>query len=170
MRHVLDVPFGTSLTQPDIIPDIGERPFLCADDVVRFAEMGGVLTGQQRTESWHLDRHGHFTCGTRPTMMDSLADWAANPRRLIEAFIAGRPGRTCSPVWVIVDERPTVNWGGCEPPGEADVEQFLRLQRQLEVAGIRLVDAVIFDDRRHWWSMCELLTGSTTWSMRSTAA
>ena len=42
----------------------------------------------------------------------------------------------------------------------------MRLRYQLEVAGIRLLDAVIFDGGNRWWSMCELLTGSSTWNDR----
>ncbi len=175
MRHVLDVPShspipGPALPGPFQVPDIADRSFLCADDVADFAVAGGVLTGSRRTESWHLDRTGHFTCGTRATMSDSLAAWALDPHRLIEAFIDGRPERTCSPLWVIVEERPSSGVERCDPPGEQDAEQYLRLRRQLEVAGITLLDAVFFDDRRHWWSMCELLTGSTAWSRRSAAA
>ncbi len=56
------------------------------------------------------------------------------------------------------------------PPGERDVEQFIRLRRQLDVDGITLVDAVIFDDQRHWWSINELLTGQMKWATRKAAA
>lgn len=142
--------------------DIADRTFADAVDVARFAEEGGVLVGQSRCESWHLDPVGRWVCGTRGTMCDSLDQWAADPHRLLRAYLEGRVAGSCTPRWVIVDERP--QWE-TDPttPTEADVEQFLRLRRQLAVAGITLVDAVIFDDRLHWWSICELVTGSTRW-------
>jgi hypothetical protein len=28
---------------------------------------------------------------------------------------------------------------------------------------VRLVDALVFDDRGHWWSMRELADGTTQW-------
>jgi hypothetical protein len=166
MRHILDLPQSSPIpcAPPDL--NVADRPFFCADDVAQFAVEGGILTGQRRTHSWHLDRDGRFTCGTRAKFSDSLADWAAQPNRLIEAFLEGRPERSCSPIWVVIDERPSGREDPCGTPGECDVEQYLRLQRQLEVAGITLVDAVAFDDQRHWWSMCELLTGTTAWSAR----
>jgi len=168
MRHILNLPQASPIPCPPPGLDIAARPFLCADDVAQCAVEGGILTGQRRTQSWHLARDGQFTCGTRATCSDSLADWAAQPNRLIEAFLDGRAEGSCSPIWVVIDERPLGLTDPCEPPGEHDAEQYLRLQRQLEVAGITLVDAVVFDDQRHWWSMCELLTGTTAWSARPT--
>ena len=159
MRHILDL--LPALRLPCLLPDLDvpDRPFVCADDVAQFALEGGILTGQRRTHSWHLARDGRFACGTRATCSNSLADWAAQPNRLIEAFLDGRPEQSCSPIWVVIDERPSGLPDPCELPVEHDVEQYL--QRQLEVAGITLVDAVVFDDQRYWWSMCELLTGTT---------
>ncbi len=137
-----------------------------ARDVVRFAETGPLLTGRANCESWHLDRDGRYVCGTNGTHRDSLASWAADPARLVRTFLDFRTRGTCSPRWVFVDEREDDGCDDDEPagiPGEADVADFLRLRAQLEVVGLTLMDAVIFDQREHWWSMCELLTGSTQW-------
>ncbi len=46
---------------------------------------------------------------------------------------------------------------------EADAHTFLVLSRNLAGIGLRLVDAVIFDDEGHWWSLHELTTGTTRW-------
>lgn len=63
---------------------------------------------------------------------------------------------------VPIDGRPP-RWPGDDPaPSEADVEHFVRLRNQLGVVRIRLMDAVIFDGGVQWWTMCELLTGTTT--------
>ena len=170
MRHVLDLPTSSPIPKPAVFPEIAGRSFSSAHDVARYAVDGGILSGDRRTHSWHLDRTGEFTCGTRATVCDSLESWSAHPKRLIDAFLTARPALTCSPHWVVIDERPTSGFDACSPPGEHDAEQFLRLRRQLEVAGITLMDAVIFDDQRQWWSMCELLTGSAEWKRPAAAA
>ena len=140
--------------------------FRDATDIASFAERAPLLTGERCCESWHLDRAGGFVCGTNGTALDSLREWAADPRRLIRSFVEFRERGTCTPHWVVVDERPP-RWPGDEAqPGEADIEQFMRLRYQLEVVGITLFDAVIFDGADRWWSMCELLTGSTEWGAR----
>ena len=146
-------------------PDIHDHRFHDALDVVAYAEVGGIVSGERRCSSWHLDRDGRFACGTRATLCDSLAEWADDPERLVRAFIAARRDGGCASRWVIIDERGPVD-GPCSLPGEEDAEQFLRLRRQLEVVGIRLLDAVIFDGANRWWSMSELLTGSTRWEAR----
>ncbi len=161
MAHTLDqsVPVDDQLSLHDF-------EFHGAGDVARFAELAPLLTGEANCESWHLDRAGHFTCGTNGTARDSLRDWAMAPERLVRTFLEFREQGTCTPDWVVVDERPP-RWPGDDPaPSEADVEHFMRLRHQLEVVGLRLMDAVIFDGGSRWWSMCELLTGTTVWNDR----
>ena len=36
----------------------------------------------------------------------------------------------------------------------------------LERIGVDLVDAVVFDDQGHWWSLHELTSGMTAWGRR----
>lgn len=43
------------------------------------------------------------------------------------------------------------------------------VRRALEPIGVLLLDAVVFDDDGHWWSMHELTTGSTRWPERRLA-
>ncbi|MEP1122917.1 MAG: hypothetical protein ABJH68_03385 [Ilumatobacter sp.] len=161
MAHTLD----RSVPVDDRI-GIHDLEFREAGDVARFAELAPLLTGEANCESWHLDRDGHFACGTNGTALDSLRDWAMDPERLVRTFLEFRRQGTCTPDWVIVDERPPRRPCEDPSPNEADVRHFMRLRRQLEVAGIRLMDAVIFDGGSQWWSMCELLTGTTVWNDR----
>lgn len=158
MAHTLDrsIPVDEQLS-------IFDFTYRDARDVVRFAERSPMLSGVANCESWHLGREGAFTCGTNGTALDSLRHWASNPERLVQSFLEFRTRGTCTPRWVIVDER-----SGCYPaddpaPSEADIEHFMRLRYQLEVVGITLMDAVIFDGDERWWSICELLTGTTEW-------
>ena len=46
---------------------------------------------------------------------------------------------------------------------ERDAKAFLRLRQQMHALGVVLVDAMIFDDDGHWWSMHELTAGTTAW-------
>ena len=62
---------------------------------------------------------------------------------------------------MIVDSRPV---GFRDSPDEADAWAFLELRCQLHGVGVQLLDAVVFDDEGHWWSMHELTSGTTTWS------
>lgn len=158
MAHTLDrsVPVDDEL-------GIDDFEFHDARDVARFAERAPLLTGAPNCASWHLGRDGRFSCGTNGTALDSMREWAVEPERLVQTFLEFRKQGTCTPDWIVVDERPP---GDAPEPGEADVEHFMRLRYQLEVAGIRLMDAVIFDGGDRWWSMCELLTGTTTWNDR----
>ena len=153
------------------ITDVAFRDAL---DVARFAERAPLLRGRANCESWHLDRDGRWVCGTNGTARDSLRDWSADPERLVRSFLEFRLAGTCTPNWVVVDERARERPGDDPEPSEADVEHFLHLRHQLEVVGITLMDAVVFDGADGWWSMCELLTGSTAWGARpfpeSTAA
>ena len=158
-------------------PHIGDGTFHDARDVVAFAEAGGVDTGVTSCESWHLDPDGRFVCGTRGTSADSLERWAADPERLVRAYLDSRVVGSCTPRWVVVDCRPHVDVVGPDGSGlrpvvpvvitEADPERFLRLQRQLDVIGITLLDAVVFDGRGRWWSLRELVTGSIRWPQRA---
>lgn len=52
------------------------------------------------------------------------------------------------------------------PIEESDGEQLLRLRRHLAEVGVHLVDTVIVLADR-WWSLHELTSGSTEWTMSS---
>ena len=64
---------------------------------------------------------------------------------------------------MIVDSRRSFFY---DPPivDEADAHPFVVLRRKLRRAGIDLLDAVVFDDAGHWWSMHELTSGTTRWT------
>lgn len=161
MAHTLD----QSIAVDDQL-SIHDFEFRDATHVARFAERASLLTGAANCESWHLGRDGRFSCGTNGTALDSLREWALDPERLISTFLEFRKQGTCTPDWIVVDERPPRWPGDDSAPSEADVQHFMRLRYQLEVVGIRLMDVVIFDGGARWWSMCELLTGTTAWNDR----
>ena len=46
---------------------------------------------------------------------------------------------------------------------ESDAEAFMTLRQLLAQDGIELLDAVIFDETDHWWSMHELTSGTSKW-------
>jgi hypothetical protein len=141
--------------------DIADFTFHGARDVVAFAERGGVCIGRPRCASWHLDDTGRFVCGTRGFFDDTLAGWVANPSRLLAAASDGVAGQPCGTRWVVIDERTAARSG--DVIDEGDVRHFLELRCALARVGVDLLDAVVFDDRGRWWSICELLTGSTRW-------
>lgn len=71
---------------------------------------------------------------------------------------AGCPGH-----WLIIDSRPSGRFGGSQVDA-GDAEAFLRLRPQMDAVGVTLLDAMVFDDQCHWWSLHELSSGSTTWA------
>ena len=137
-----------------------DRAFVSAHDVADHMATTTYLTGLDFCESWHLDSHGRFQCGTRNSALDSLDQWADDPDRLIEAVVDASKYGGCTTRWVVIDERA----GGRRPtPDESDVEQFVRLRVHMAEVGVDVLDCVTFDGEDRWWSMCELLSGSTEW-------
>ncbi len=68
----------------------------------------------------------------------------------------------CPSRWLLIDSRPL--WIVPQPqPSDADIEAFGLLQQLLAAIEVELVDAMIFDDECHWWSMRELATGDGSW-------
>jgi hypothetical protein len=66
----------------------------------------------------------------------------------------------CGSDWLLVESRP----GDDERPrvSQLDVEAFILLRTELHDVGVRLVDAIVFDDSGHWWSMREMADGTTS--------
>src|SRR5207253_2798086 len=112
-------------------------------------------------EVWHLDETGTFTCYYQGSSCDSVTRWARDPSDLERSRRVGLANGGCADRWLIVDSRP-VRFR--EPPDEGDAWAFLSLRRHLAGTGIELVDAVVFDDDGHWWSLHELTCGTTAWT------
>jgi hypothetical protein len=53
-------------------------------------------------------------------------------------------------------------------PNEADVAAFLRLRHWFAEHEVHLLDAIVLTDDYRWWSMHELVTGSTRWQFPPT--
>jgi hypothetical protein len=150
-------------TPRDPVPDITTYRFRDARDVVAYAERALVIGRRTWPEVWHLDEVGQFSCYYEGSSLDSLEQWAVDSTPLVRCRAAGvRSSDGCADGWVVVDSKPS--WLRGEPiVTEATVAAFLTVRDRLELLGVTLLDAVIFDDLRHWWSIHELITGTTAW-------
>ena len=146
------------------LPSILDYRFNDAYDVVARAEDDGTIGRLTWPEAWHLDVHGEFRCYFKGSTLDSLQGWAEDPGDLLYSREVGLREGGCAPRWVIVDSRPS--WMAEFKPvvGEGDASAFLCIRKHLAQVGVVLVDAVVFDDAGHWWSMYELTSGTTRWS------
>ena len=138
---------------------LSEARLLGPRDIVDRAAHEPILGGVTWPESWHLDRSGAFQCGHRGSTLESARTWADDPRSLLRTRREGLSSpEGCPPDWLIIDSRPRAMWGG-EPIGEADARAYLLIRSALAAVGVRLLDLMIFDDDRNWWSIGQLLSG-----------
>jgi hypothetical protein len=144
-------------------PSLETFRFKCAEDVAAFAAYNPYIGSATWPEVWHLDEQGRFACYYKASSGDSLECWAADPYPLLRSREEGLRSGGCASDWLIVESRPAYRTRRGAVVTEHDTDDFLELQEQLDEVGVRLVDAIIFDDACHWWSMRELTTGSTHW-------
>ena len=152
------------VTPLDPPPDITTYRFRDARDVVTYAERDVLIGWATWPDVWHLDDAGRFCCYYKGSSLDSLERWAVDSTPLVRSRACGVSSSDgCADGWVVVDSKPSGLRG--EPAvTEATVAAFLLVRDRLELLGVTLLDAVIFDDLRHWWSIHELITGTTAWS------
>src|ERR1700730_313157 len=144
------------------LPRVEDYRFRSALDVVAWAQRDRTIGWKTWPEVWHVDPDGEFQCYHKGSSLDGLERWAEEPEDLCRVRYQGEAGPGCPSRWSIVDSRPA--WLYHEPiVSERDAEAFVTIRNALAADGIELLDAVVFDDARHWWSMNELLTGTTTW-------
>ena len=144
------------------LPELEQFRFNSADDVVAWAQRDRTIGWMTWPEVWHLDDEGAFRCYYKAFSRDSIRRWAEDPTDLHRSRQQCLAEGECAGRWLIVESRPT--WHVGEPTvDERDAEAFGSLRRELASIGVTLVDAVIFDDARHWWSMHELTSGAATW-------
>jgi len=150
-------------TPLDPLPDITTYRFHDALDVVAYAARDLVIGSKTWPEVWHLDDEGRFCCYCKGSSLDSLERWAVDSTPLVRSRACGVSSSDgCADGWVVVDSKPS--WLRGEPiVTEATVAAFLMVRDRLALLGVTLLDAVIFDDLRHWWSIHELITGTTAW-------
>ena len=146
-------------------PDIETYRFTSALDVVARASVDRTIGWMTWPEVWHLDERGALTCYYKASSLCSLKRWAEDPSNLYRSRDAGLAAGGCGADWLIVDSRPQWRNAGGVVVDEADAEAFTVVRKSLALVGVRLVDAVVFDDDGHWWSMRELTTGETSWSI-----
>jgi hypothetical protein len=147
----------------DPVPDITTFRFRDALDVVAYAERDRTIGWATWPDVWHLDDEGRFHCYFKGSSLDSLERWAHDPTPLLTSRACGVSSRDgCRDRWVVVDSKPS--WLHDQPTvSEATVAAFLVVRDHLRPVGVTLLDAVIFDDVRHWWSINEVITGATAW-------
>ena len=127
---------------------------------MRFAELDPVTTWRTWPQLWHLDDDGMFCCESAGSSLDSVRTFAARPDELL-ACRETDLGCLCPDRWVMIESRH--EWHRWCRVGKGDVDSFVTLRRTLAGNGITLLDVVVFDQDRHWWSLHELTSGSTTW-------
>jgi hypothetical protein len=159
--HTYEKLADDSVSEP---PSIATYRFRDALDVVHYAQVEHTIGWKTWPEAWHLDDAGVFRCYHRGTSLDTLVRWADDPMPLLRSRTEGLLSGGCGDSWVIIDSRPR---GLGEPVGEQDAKAFLDLRQTLRSVGVHLADAVVFDDACHWWSMQELTTGATRWTVPS---
>jgi len=144
------------------VPDLESYRFTDALDVVALAELDRTQGWKTWPEVWHLDDEGRLRCAFRASSGQTLQRWADDPRPLRRSRAEGLADGGCPDRWLIVDSRPC---GLSFRAGvdESDPAAFLAIRRDLATIGLTLVDAVVFDDQGHWWSMHELTSGTTRW-------
>lgn len=146
-------------------PDLGSFRFRRAEDVVELARLDPFIGTATYPDVWHLDRDGEMTCRSQASSLDSLQRWAVDPWSLLMSRATGLSDGGCTPDWILIEPRPA--WRHpTSVVDESDAAAFLRLRGVLARVGVNLLDAVIFDDAQHWWSLHELTSGTTTWEQR----
>lgn len=109
---------------------------------------------------WHLDHDGMFACCSKGSSLDSVRTYAERPGALLRCRETDL-GYECPDRWVILEPRHPGD--DCYEVTEGDAAAFVTLRRLLGELGVSLLDVVVFDQERHWWSMHELTTGTTIW-------
>ena len=151
------------VTDPAELVSIAGKKFHDARDVVEYERIGDLVGWRTWPEVWHLDETGEMTCYSKGSSCDSIRRWAEDPYTLLSARELAVEGR-CGDRWLIIESRTLLD-DGEDPVTEADAKAFVELRRILGQEGIDLVDTVIFDGHAHWWSMHELTSGTTRWSV-----
>ena len=148
------------------IPDIAEHRFRCPADVVEYARHDRTIGWATWPDVWHLDGDGRFRCYFKASSLDGIRRWAEDPYGLHRSRWEGiNSPDGCAPNWLIVESRPCRR--GDPTPTEADAAAFLAVREDVALIGVNLIDAVIFDDASHWWSMHELERPGRPYELRS---
>ena len=137
--------------------------FGSAIDVVEYVRQDAYFFYGLYPRLWHLDDLGAPRCETRCSSCDGIRSWPEFPHSLYASWGEGLKTGECPPRWLIVEPwwRPDDGL-----PNEGDVACYSQIAELLSDLDVNLVDAVLIDkDRGSWWSMHELTTGSTKWSV-----
>src|SRR4051812_40811898 len=154
--HCYDKPQPDGSTLPSLDGVVFKGPI----DVVRWAERDPTIGWSTWPVAWHLDPHGTPRGFTIGSSCDSIRTWALDARPLRRS----RLECDCPDRWLIVESRPRWRNNG-STVDERDALAYFNLRDEAVRFGVQIVDAMIFDDDGHWWSMHELTTGSTVWAV-----
>lgn len=149
------------------VPDLDDYRFNDALDVVAYAQHERCIGWRTWPEVWHLDASGKFQCYFAASTLSSLDDWATYPYDLLASRYHGlRSSEGCADRWLVIDSRPKWMMDGDLKSSvcEDDVRAFCEVRQSMADIGVHLVDVMVFDDQRHWWSLHELTSRTTTWS------
>jgi hypothetical protein len=139
-------------------PGIAGFRFRSALDVVAYAQLWCCIGRTTSPEVWHLDGTGALVSYFRGSSLDSIKTWADNPRYLLHPDRRSLCSAAGRERWLIIDSRPA--WRHSPIVDESDVAAYVALRAHLSSADVDLLDAVIFDDQLHWWSLQELTSGA----------
>jgi hypothetical protein len=136
------------------------------EDVVEWASVDAEFGSVDWLDVLHLSADGEVRCCCAAPPGSSLLGWAEDPFPLLRLRLEGLDRGGCGSDWLLLDSR-TRRSGSCIPPCELDDRAFATLRGELATIGVRLLDAMVFDDRGHWWSLLERTTGSSAWERGS---
>lgn len=137
------------------LPRLADHPFREPSDVIDWARRDSTIAWKTWPEVWHLDHLGRLRCWYKASSLDGIRDWADDPQDLFRSRREGLASKDgCAPNWLIVETRQP--WQRDGVPTEVDAKAFVELRATLTTVGVQLVDAVIFDDEHHCWSLHDL--------------
>ena len=142
-------------------PNPFDHLFRDAADLAAFAELDRLSLWRTWPEIWHLDSDGFFTCMTKGTTSLTVRSIADRPQTILGCRLA--PSPDCPDNWVILEHRMAWQRDGMDVT-DIDATAFVRLRRELAEFGITLLDVVIVNDDLRWWSLEEMVNGSTAWA------
>jgi hypothetical protein len=134
-------------------------------EVVAWAELDSTIGWKTWPEVWHLDEGGRLRCCYQASSLDSIRGWSDDVSPLLRSRREGVRTGGCADRWLIIESRAAGHGPG--RPDGSDAEALLVIRSALEPLGVVVVDAMVFDNDGHWWSMQEAATGALSWPLRA---
>ena len=146
-------------------PQLTSFVYRDALDVVRYSELEPLTTWYTYPHAWHLDDGGVWRCCSKGSSFDSVRRYADEPEIMLHC--RETPVKPpCPNNWVMLEPRRPYREDEYQV-SEEDARAFIILRGRLAVYGISLLDVVVFDQDKHWWSLHEVTSGTTAWTFPS---